>query len=215
MQQNNFYNDKKNVYSISGSRLSHILSLIDGDKLDILDIGCGRGVLAQELVRLGHKVSGVDISDEALNEAKEWLSESYCFDIQGRWPEEIKSKKFDLVIASEVIEHIFDPVVFLNNIKGILNKDGKVIITTPNILFWKNRFKIFFGKFEYTNSGLMDFGHIRFLTIKSARKYIKQSGLKIEKENHLYPNFYKRKLNFIGNIFPGLFAYQMIFLLKK
>jgi len=217
MTRQEFYNQQNKNYNISGSRLQHLLDLIPiGQSLEILDIGCGQGYLAKKLVLLGHKVVGVDISNEALQLAHPYLTKSFCFNLEDEtWPEALLAEKFDIIIATEVIEHLFWPVEFLNQLSILLKKDGHVIITTPNFLFWKNRLKMLFGFFEYAATGLLDFSHIRFFNYKYFKKTIQESQLKIIREHHFYPNFYKRKLNFIGKNWPGLFAYQFIVSLSK
>jgi len=151
--------------------------------------------------------------------AKLWKSPSlddfFCFDIEDlEWPAQLVSKRFDLIIVSEVIEHLFAPESFLKKIKTLLKSEGEIIITTPNFLFWKNRLKMLFGIFRYEEEGILDFGHIRFFTPDSARSLIRESGFEIKKEKFFFPNLYRRRLNFLGNLLPGLFAYQMFFLIK-
>src|SRR3989338_3372533 len=207
-----YYNQKKNSYQLSGGRERILDKLIPDNTKTVLDIGCGSGDLARILQAKDKIVSGVDISPIALNMARPYLNDLFCFDIQlNEWPAELMEQKFDLIVASEVIEHIFQPSSFLEKAKSLIGKGGCLVITTPNFLFWKNRFKMLFGKFRYEQKGLLDFGHIRFFTLKTAREIFDKTDFIIQQEQHFYPNFYKRKLNFIGRIFPGLFAYQFGF----
>ncbi len=217
MNKQFFYNQQNNNYSISGSRLAHILALLPPKKdLKILDMGCGKGELAQTLINLGHQVYGADVSNEALEVAKKFLVRHYCFNFEDEnWPVDLLKEKFDVVVASEVVEHVFWPVEFLNNLSLLVKDDGRIIVTTPNFLFWKNRLKMFFGFFNYQKNGLLDFGHIRFFSYDFFKKTIQQSQLKIDCERNFYPNFYKRGLSFLGALLPGLFAYQFIVSLTK
>lgn len=183
-----------------------ILSLLPAKPGRALDVGCGAGELSKELKKRGWQTVGVDIAGNA----------DFCFDIESAdWPTTLTSQKFDLIVSTEVIEHIFSPEHVLLKLKNMLSEDGSMIITTPNIVFWKNRLKIFFGKFRYTYVGIMDFGHIRFFTLQTVRELFHKVGLKIEQENHVYPNLHHRRLDFLGRIFPGLFAYQMVFKLRR
>ncbi len=200
---------------MSEMRKKLVLSLIPEVSSNILEIGCGQGELAQELKNLGHLVTGIDISEEALKEAKPFLVKSFAFDVDQPWPKDLCNMRFDMVIASEVIEHLFDTNHFLQQLHGLLHANGSLIITTPNFLFWKNRLKMLLGKFQYEEKGLLDFGHIRFFTITTARKKLQENRFKIERETHFYPNLYQRGLNWLGVLFPGFFAYQMIFLCRK
>ncbi len=204
-----YYNEKKSKYHLSGGREIILRKLIPAHAKTVLDIGCGSGELAKLLHEQGKQVWGADISLKALEDAKPYLAGSYCFDIQDKtWPTELMTQKFDVVVASEVIEHIFTPSKFLAQVKKILAPGGSIVITTPNILFWKNRLRILGGSFRYTEKGIMDFGHIRLFTIDTLRELFEKAGFEIDKEQHFYPNLYNRGLNFLGAMFPGVFAYQ-------
>lgn len=216
MTKTEYYNEKSDAYKVSGGRLDAILSLLPSDSAEILDVGCGEGHLARELVKYGHRVAGADISQEALEKAAPAIVSGFCFDVEDKqWPQELTGKKFDVIVASEIIEHVFVPDQLLQKLKNLLAPGGRIIITTPNVLFWKNRLKMLAGSFEYQKTGIMDFGHIRFFTIETARKAFRDAGLQIENENHFYPNLYRRGLHWLGNLFPGLFAYHMVFRLKE
>lgn len=218
MKNFEYYDQKKDSYRLSGGRERILRKLISDDAKKVLDVGCGSGGLAKILQAKGKTVFGADISLTALDQAKPYLQGSFCFDIQkDDWPAELMEQKFDLIIASEVIEHIFQPSDFLGKAKLLIDREGSLVITTPNFLFWKNRLRMLFGKFRYEQKGLLDFGHIRFFTLKTARDIFNKTGFSVKQEQHFYPNLYKRKLDFLGRIFPGVFAYQFGFrlVLKK
>lgn len=215
MDAKEFYN-KKSPYKMNATRRRNIIDLIPTGAKTVLDIGCGEGDLAFTLKEKGCEVTGVDVSSRALEKATPALFDSFCFNIEdAEWPEKLVEREFDLVVASEVLEHLFDPAAFLHKAGSALAPNGKMIVTIPNFLFWKKRIRLAFGDFQYEEKGLWDFGHIRFFTVKTARDFFQKEGFIIERELHFYPNLYKRKLTFLGNIFPGFFAYQMIFLLSR
>jgi len=99
----------------------------------ILDVGCGDGVLTSMFARLGCQASGIDYSEEAVQFAKQKLSNnSYVNFTQGSaydlpWPD----ATFDLVVSSDVIEHLTDVKKFLQEISRVLKPSGGVIISTP------------------------------------------------------------------------------------
>lgn len=215
MNRKEFYN-QKSPYRMNATRRRHILDLIPSGTKTVLDVGCGEGDLAHALKERGYVVTGVDVSSRALEEADSVLHDSVCFDVESaEWPKEMMERKFDLIVASEVLEHLFDPAAFLRKATDILSPNGKIIITIPNFLFWKKRLKLIRGIFYYEEKGLWDSGHIRFFTVKTAREFFNKEGFVVEKEHHFYPNLYKRKLTFLGDLFSGFFAYQMIFLLSR
>jgi SAM-dependent methyltransferase len=97
----------------------------------ILEIGCGLGYFTYSLRKANYNVIGLDISQTAVNQANEAFGEYYIcsdlFDFVKSNPEQ-----FDIVILTEVIEHIDQPVEFIESIKKLLRTGGLVIITTPN-----------------------------------------------------------------------------------
>lgn len=214
MDSKTYYNNKASSYKTNSVREERIISLIPTEIKTILDIGCGRGNLAQTLTDKGYVVSGIDISDEALADVRNILKDSFCFNVEDKqWPDTIMNKRYDLIIISELIEHIFSPEELLQKARNLMSDGGYMIITTPNFLFWKNRLRMLGGIFQYEEKGLFDFGHIRFFTYPTIKKLFLEMDLRVVRENHFYPNLYKRGLGFLGQMMPGLFAYQMIFLL--
>ncbi len=193
-------------------RKNAILSLFPPSTKKVLDIGCSDGQLGQIIKdRFSVEVHGLDISTEALSIAQTRLDKTFLVDINfDNWTSKL-TDKYDLVILSEVLEHLFDPDKVLREIRQILTDKGEVIITVPNLLFWKNRLKIFGGKWEYTDQGLMDRGHIHFFSWDSFKKMIREAGFYLATERHHFPT---RGTRLLGKIFPGLFAYQFIVKIK-
>ena len=114
--------------------------------LKILDIGCGGGILCEPLSRLGGQVTGIDVSENAILAAKAH-AQTMGLDInyQCKSIEDFNSTKynFDLVIASEVIEHVSNRKYFLQMLKQISSNKTSIIITTIN----KSLPGIVFGKY--------------------------------------------------------------------
>ena len=209
-----YYNDKSVHYGIGHTRLRKILDLAKnsfGGK--ILDIGCARGYLGRRIKEMGGKyVAGIEISQEAAQEAKTVLDKVYVFDVQKHWLPEVKEQKFELVILSELLEHVFDPVFVLKNVSEILLSNGEVVITTPNFMVWTNRIRFLFGNFKYQEQGMFDFGHIRWFTYQYLQDVLKKSGFKIVQENHI---IFPGKLTRFLKLWPSLFAHQLIVKAKR
>ena len=127
------------------------------------------------------------------------------------WPEALKQKYFNVVVISEVLEHLFEPEKLLLQLKRLGKADKSVIITVPNILFWKNRLKLLLGSFNYTNQGLMDRGHIHFFSWQSFKRMIAEAGYEIVGINNHIPT---RGTKWLGKIWPGLFSFQFIVKIK-
>ena len=103
--------------------------------LKILDIGCGGGLIAEPMARLGGIVSAIDASSSAIKTAK-LHAEISMLDITyaSTTAEELalKNNQFDVIYASEVIEHVSDRKLFLYSIRQLIKPDGVVIFTTIN-----------------------------------------------------------------------------------
>jgi len=108
--------------------------------LRILDIGCGGGLLAEPLARLGAAITAIDASAPAIEAAKshatsQGLEIDYRCCLSEELAEEINGqdgKKFDVVYSSEVIEHVASRALFLDAIRRLVTNEGLVVITTIN-----------------------------------------------------------------------------------
>jgi 2-polyprenyl-6-hydroxyphenyl methylase/3-demethylubiquinone-9 3-methyltransferase len=97
-----------------------------------LDVGCGAGLLAEPLARLGAKVTGIDASPEVIAVAREHAS-AMGLEIDYRVGDvQALEGQFDLVTSMEVIEHVADPSAFVKALAKRLAPDGLLIMSTPN-----------------------------------------------------------------------------------
>lgn len=174
----------------------------------ILDVGCGSGVLSSHIQKnLNAKVIGVDFSPAALKVAKSKGIECYKIDIEEGLPDKWKDK-FDSVIISEVLEHIFDTDFVIEQIKKVLKPDGILVLTIPNICRLPYRGLMMFGyaprfAVEYRATG-KEAGHIRAFDIHRIKNLLEDHKFKIEKINGDVVNFMIFKSSFLANIFPNL-----------
>jgi glycosyltransferase involved in cell wall biosynthesis/2-polyprenyl-3-methyl-5-hydroxy-6-metoxy-1,4-benzoquinol methylase len=99
----------------------------------ILDIGCGRGNIALPLASLGYAVTGVDYDEDSIRFARDVAS-----DLRDRPQfyvgslEKIHGERFDVIVASEVLEHQKDPLAFLKELESLLNPNGLLLLSVPN-----------------------------------------------------------------------------------
>lgn len=104
----------------------------------ILDLGCGRGWMAPYLTKWG-SVTGIDFSPTGLAFARSRYAGSGRFLLADANLPRLglpHDASFDVVICSEVIEHVVEPVHLLGQISELLMPDGWCIVTTPNGRFW-------------------------------------------------------------------------------
>jgi 2-polyprenyl-6-hydroxyphenyl methylase/3-demethylubiquinone-9 3-methyltransferase len=103
--------------------------------LRLLDIGCGGGLLAEPMARLGAEVMGIDAVERNIAVARLHAERSgLAIDYRTATPEELVENgvKFDVILNMEVIEHVADRAVFLGACSDLLAPDGLMIIATIN-----------------------------------------------------------------------------------
>jgi 2-polyprenyl-6-hydroxyphenyl methylase/3-demethylubiquinone-9 3-methyltransferase len=98
-----------------------------------LDVGCGAGLLAEPLARLGAEVTGVDAAEETIATARAHAAGSgLAIDYRQGELAELGLGTFDLVTAMEVLEHVADKPAFVIQLSGHLAPDGMLVLSTPN-----------------------------------------------------------------------------------
>jgi len=104
------------------------------EKVNILDIGCGGGLLSEPMKRLGADVVGIDASDRNINVAKIHAKKNNLnIEYLCTSPENFKTdKKFDVILNMEIIEHVEDVNLFLSACSGLLKEGGIMFVATLN-----------------------------------------------------------------------------------
>ena len=167
------------------------------NNLNILDVGCGGGLLCEPLSRLGGNVIGIDVSENAIITAKQHASKMglkinyICTSL-----EELNMKKdFDLIIASEVIEHVLDRKYFLKMIRKISSNKTSFIFTTIN----KSIPSLLFGKFaaEYILNLIPKGTHDweKFVTPQKLYLEALENGIYLNNFSGLTPNVFNKEFN--------------------
>ena len=111
-----------------------------------LDVGCGAGLLAEPLARLGAQVTGIDASPEVIAVAREHAAGAGLeIDYRSGDVQQLDGQ-FELVTAMEVIEHVADPGAFLKALASRLAPDGLLVLSTPNATGWSKLLMITIGE---------------------------------------------------------------------
>jgi 2-polyprenyl-3-methyl-5-hydroxy-6-metoxy-1,4-benzoquinol methylase len=151
-------------------------SLVPSERpLRILDVGCGTGLNAAQLTRCGHDVFGIDVSPVAIEKLRAQGINGAAVDIEAE-SLPLPENTFDLVYASEVIEHCVDTGKFLRNVRAVLKRDGTLLLSTPNSAFWAYRL---LGLLGQTASEYQHPGHVRFFSKRSLAATIEDCGFSI------------------------------------
>jgi 2-polyprenyl-3-methyl-5-hydroxy-6-metoxy-1,4-benzoquinol methylase len=101
-----------------------------GEKLSFLDVGCGMGANLLAAQRLGFEVLGFEPSKDHARVAIDHFALPVITEYFS--PDRTGGRKFDFIMLSHVIEHIFDPKKFISDLVGILKPGGALVVVTPN-----------------------------------------------------------------------------------
>jgi 2-polyprenyl-3-methyl-5-hydroxy-6-metoxy-1,4-benzoquinol methylase len=159
----------------------------------VLDVGCGKGVSLQILRLNGAIGTGLEIDERCI---KHLRSEDLTC-IEGTLEKYAKTTKerYDLIIMNQLLEHEYNPITVLRTAKGLLNYNGKIMVSCPNYnSIWRIRYK---GNWIHWHVPF----HVSYFTKKSFSMMSSYLGLEIEKFLTRTPldwaamNFYMRKRN--------------------
>jgi 2-polyprenyl-6-hydroxyphenyl methylase/3-demethylubiquinone-9 3-methyltransferase len=144
-----------------------------------LDVGCGAGLLAEPLARLGARVTGIDAAPELIEAARAHAAgQGLEIDYRAVPVEEVEGQ-FDLVTALEVIEHVADPAAFVRALAARLAPGGLMILSTPNATGWSKLLTITLAEgLGRIPKGTHDFAS--FIAPERMRGLLEAAGLRCE-----------------------------------
>ena len=156
----------------------------------VADIGCFTGIISQEYFKLGAKiVEGFDVSEKALEKASKRLTKIYKWKT-GEEACPVENERYDVIIASEVMEHVFNTDFLIEEFKRILKFNGRIIITTRNMHSAANRLLFLIGKFPWTHPGVstkynkdprIDLKHVRLGNLSEWAFFFEKHSFMVEK----------------------------------
>jgi len=165
--------------------------------IDILDIGCGGGLLAEPMCRLGAKVVGIDASQKNINVAKFHAKKNKLnINYICASPEILKiNKKFDVILNMEIIEHVDDINFFIKKSSELLKKNGLMFIATINKTLKSYVFAIIGAEYilKWLPRGTHDWD--KFVKPEDLIKISKSNNLRLEKLNGMEFNLLTNEWN--------------------
>lgn len=214
-------------------RLNFIVSALKAslpEGAEVLDVGCGNGVISRSLGAQGFNVRGIDVSEKTIEKAK--LLNTFPnvrFEVVSAEQLVADGHRYHAVICSEVLEHLNDPGKLLRVLHQSLTDDGVLIVTVPNGMgprellvtkpvqsmqkknnfVWKGvkRMKSLFGyKGTTVQSDADDLTHIQFFTRPTLEELAGKNDFRIIRFG---------KTNFIEDVFPFSFLAKKIKVLQK
>ncbi len=145
----------------------------------VLDVGCGGGALAARFLERGCYVVGIDASESGIASARQRYP-------AGRWEvmladeavlSNLNEAAFDVVLSTEVVEHLYNPRAYMRGVWAALRPGGKAVISTPYHGYLKNLAISVRGKWDKHADPLWDGGHIKLWSRRTLGRLMTESGL--------------------------------------
>lgn len=144
----------------------------------ILDVGCGNGAACGEFIKRGCQVVGLDLSEQGIAIARRnhpaGRFERLAADEDVL--EQLKEAPFDMVISTEVVEHLYDPRAWARGCFAALKPGGSLICSTPYHGYVKNLVLSLAGKWDAHADPLWDGGHIKLWSRKTLSRLLREAG---------------------------------------
>lgn len=147
-------------------------------RLSILDVGCGTGVITSALAEQGHELTGIDVAEDGIAIARQSVPAARFFVLGAYddWLSLAPEGGWDVIIAVEVIEHLYAPQRFLQNCFARTRKGGCVIVTTPYHGYLKNLAISFVGGWDKHFTVHHEGGHIKFFSRQTLSAAVRSCG---------------------------------------
>jgi 2-polyprenyl-3-methyl-5-hydroxy-6-metoxy-1,4-benzoquinol methylase len=159
--------------------MPHILNLA-GNKSGgrVLDVGCGNGFTCGEFLKRGWTVVGIDLSESGISIARKTYPAGRFEVMPGDSDilEGLQEKPFDLVVSTEVVEHLYAPRAYALSIFKTLKPRGRFICTTPYHGYLKNLAISVSNKWDRHANPLWDGGHIKLWSRRTLAQLLAETG---------------------------------------
>jgi 2-polyprenyl-3-methyl-5-hydroxy-6-metoxy-1,4-benzoquinol methylase len=191
-----------------------LLSLVpEGSR--VLDVGCSSGYLARPLAERGCTVVGIELDETAAAEARDVCEDVLVGDVE-TMELPFAEGSFDVVLCGDLVEHLREPQRFLERVRPLLRPGGRLVLTTPNVANWTIRTGLLFGRWRYTERGILDRTHAHLFTRKTLDETLRDAGYRIVAFDFTVPvpivgtTAVERIAHAVGRARPSLFAYQFV-----
>jgi SAM-dependent methyltransferase len=166
---------------------TEIIARVPGHCLSVLSVGCGAAVTEGELVRLGKRVTGIEINPVAAEIARRRGVDVLVGDA-GAVTEQLRDRRFDCLLYGDVLEHLPDPLSLLRCHEPLLSSGGVVVISVPNFRHYEVFLELFVrGHVRYADAGTLDRTHLRLTTRRMVEEWLGEIGLRRTSVEYLMP----------------------------
>ena len=144
----------------------------------ILDVGCGNGFKAGQFLARGCRVVGIDLSESGIAIARETYPRARfeLLPADDKLLENLQTEPFDVVVSTEVIEHLYEPRKFVAGCYAAVKPAGRFIVSTPYHGYLKNLSIALLNGCDQHANPLADGGHIKFWSKRTLSALLRESG---------------------------------------
>ncbi|WP_158605765.1 bifunctional 2-polyprenyl-6-hydroxyphenol methylase/3-demethylubiquinol 3-O-methyltransferase UbiG [Acidovorax sp. 100] len=143
----------------------------------VLELGPGPGVMTKVMIDKGYQLTVVEIDPDSAQIVRGLGAETIVADLEDlQWLEQLRGRRFDAVLACDVLEHLRHPERVLEALRQCLEPQGRLIVSVPNIAYGGVIAALVQGMFDYTPTGLLDHSHLRFFTRRSLERLLWRTG---------------------------------------
>jgi SAM-dependent methyltransferase len=143
----------------------------------VLELGPGPGAMTRVLLARGHRVTVVENDPQALDVLRTLEVEIIAGNLDGaQWLDSLAGRKFDTVMACDVLEHLTRPEDVLRQLVDLVAPGGSLLISVPNIAYAGVLASMRCGIFDYADKGQLDKTHVHFFTRRSIEKMLLDCG---------------------------------------
>ncbi len=159
---------------------SKVVQMVGGNKR-VLELGSGPGSITRLLKYNQCRVTALELDPQAITIVSEYCERVYPCDLNDQdWPLNLSDAgKFEVIVAGDVLEHLYDPWAALHKVRPLLLENGYAVVSLPHVGHSAVVACLLNEDFEYQPWGLLDKTHIRFFGIKNIQKLFDDAGFKI------------------------------------
>lgn len=213
-----FKRDSSTYYNLSEELLDSIvkseihpitnISMAIDDNTRVLDIGADSGILSMVLKKTGKNViiDAIEPNKDACALLENHYRKVYNGYVQD-YIDVIDSGDYDYIVLADVLEHLEDPLDFLNSLQKNIRHKTTILVSIPNIAFGAVRLELLCGNFDYADFGLLDRTHLRFFTLKTIKTMMANANLHIQKIIYLQSSIFDSPY---ANIKPKDYPYNAV-----
>lgn len=216
---------QKETYQFSSDSTGTHMKIVNQvqKKSKVLDVGCAAGYLGKYLIdKKQCRVDGIEYDTSSAEKARKQGYQNVHVGDAVEVLSSLPVHDYDVLIAADILEHLVEPEKALRLMKAHLNNNGVLIVSMPNIAHYSIRIKLLFGKWNMTETGILDRTHLRFYTKRTMESLFEDNGWDIESwqaRGDVERWFAKLKLFSLGRLIQRnlstVLAVQYIYTLKK